>query len=99
MDSYSLATPAIVSNRTSRGFWQIIASRASAFGVNLRSGLAICLGVGLLLTATTIGFGQMTSGDLTGTVRDPSGAVIVKATVLVTNEETGVASTVYTGTA
>ena len=45
------------------------------------------------------GKAQTTSGDLTGTVKDPSGAVIVKATVVVTNEDTGVASTTETGTA
>ena len=39
---------------------------------------------------------QATSGDLVGTVKDPSGAVIVKATVLITNQETGVATTLIT---
>ncbi len=43
--------------------------------------------------------GQTTSGDLVGTVKDPSGAAIANAAVVVTNEDTGVASTVKAGTA
>jgi len=35
-------------------------------------------------------FGQATSGDLVGTVKDPSGAVVANASVTITNEETGV---------
>jgi hypothetical protein len=49
--------------------------------------------------AATVSFGQATSGDLTGTVKDPSGAVIVKADVTVTNEETGIVSVTQTGSA
>ena len=39
---------------------------------------------------------QATSGDLVGTVTDPSGAVIVKATVEVKNVETGVVTLLTT---
>jgi hypothetical protein len=42
-------------------------------------------------------FGQTTSGDLVGTVKDPSGASIPNAVVTITNEETGVAVTVKAG--
>ncbi len=35
-------------------------------------------------------FAQQTSGDLVGTVKDPSGAIIANAAVTVTNEATGV---------
>jgi hypothetical protein len=42
-------------------------------------------------------FAQSTSGDLVGTVRDPSGAVIPNATVTVTNEGTGVAVSMKAG--
>jgi hypothetical protein len=42
-------------------------------------------------------FGQTTSGDLVGTVKDPSGASIPNAEVTVTNEDTGVAVTVKSG--
>ena len=52
------------------------------------------VGFGLSTAATA----QTTSGDLTGTVKDPNGAVIVKATVVVTNEDTGVAATSESGT-
>ena len=42
-------------------------------------------------------YGQATSGDLVGVVKDASGAVIPKAEVLVTNEDTGIAATIQTG--
>jgi Carboxypeptidase regulatory-like domain/TonB dependent receptor len=42
-------------------------------------------------------FAQTTSGDLVGTVRDPSGAIVSNANVTVTNEATGVAVAVTTG--
>jgi len=42
-------------------------------------------------------FAQTTSGDLVGTVRDPSGAVIPNATITVTNEATGVAVSLKSG--
>lgn len=41
-------------------------------------------------------YGQMTSGDLVGTVKDPSGAVLPKANVVITNEDTGVVTTLET---
>ena len=44
-------------------------------------------------------YGQSTSGDLVGTVKDPSGAVIPNATVTVTNEGTGVAVSTSAGAA
>ena len=48
------------------------------------------------LFAASSAFCQMTSGDLVGTVKDPSGAVLPRATVTVTNEETGVVTTLQT---
>ena len=54
-----------------------------------------------LVTATLFAgtaFAQQTSGDLVGTVKDPSGAIIPNAPVSVTNEATGVkVDTVTTG--
>ena len=47
----------------------------------------------------SVTFAQTTSGDLVGTVRDPSGATIANASVTVTNEATGVAVTVKSGSA
>ncbi len=44
-------------------------------------------------------FAQQTSGDLVGTVKDPSGAIIPNAAVVVTNEETGVKANTLTGSA
>jgi hypothetical protein len=44
-----------------------------------------------------IAFGQTTSGDLVGTVRDPSGAFVANANVTITNEETGVAVSTKVG--
>jgi hypothetical protein len=40
---------------------------------------------------------QATSGDLTGTVNDPSGAVVPNASVAAENEETGIKTTVTCG--
>jgi hypothetical protein len=47
---------------------------------------------------TSVSFAQITSGDLVGTVKDPSGAFVTNATVTVTNEETHVAVSVKSGT-
>ena len=60
------------------------------------SGLAICLSM-LFLVATTLSFGQATSGDIAGVVRDSSGAVIVNAHVSIKNEDTGTSTTIDTG--
>ncbi len=45
----------------------------------------------------SVSFGQVTSGDLVGTVKDPSGAFVSNANVTVTNEATGVAVSVKSG--
>ena len=52
--------------------------------------LAIALSV-------TVTFAQTTSGDLVGSVKDPSGAIVPNANVTVTNEGTGVAVSVKSG--
>ena len=59
----------------------------------------ISLLIATLTLALTAGvtFAQTTSGDLVGTVRDPSGAVIPNATITITNEETGVAVSLKSG--
>jgi hypothetical protein len=46
---------------------------------------------------TGITFAQTTSGDLVGTVKDPSGAIVPNASVTITNEETGVAVSIKSG--
>jgi len=53
----------------------------------------------MVLTALSVcGFAQTTSGELTGTVFDPAGAVVPGASVTATNEGTDFASTVTTTT-
>src|SRR5579875_2733458 len=51
----------------------------------------------ILLCAVGLGFGQATSGNLVGSVKDTTGAVIPNATVTAVNEATGVAHTAKTG--
>jgi hypothetical protein len=52
----------------------------------------------LVMALTTgITFAQTTSGDLVGTVKDPSGAIVPNASVTITNEETGVAVSIKSG--
>lgn len=50
----------------------------------------------ILLAAFVSGHAQVTTADLVGTVRDPSGAVVSGARVTVANDGTGVAKTVTT---
>jgi hypothetical protein len=45
--------------------------------------------VTLLFIFSVVSFGQVTTGNLTGVVTDPNGAVIPGATVKLTNVETG----------
>ncbi|MCU1252437.1 MAG: Cna domain protein [Edaphobacter sp.] len=45
----------------------------------------------------SVSFGQITSGDLVGTVKDPSGAFVSNANVTITNEDTHVAVSVKSG--
>ena len=52
----------------------------------------------MVLTAAFT-FAQTTSGDLVGTVKDASGAMIPNASVTVTNEATGVATSMKSGAA
>jgi hypothetical protein len=53
-----------------------------------RISLAAILSVVFLMTS--LSYGQTTSGDLVGTVKDPSGAIIPNALLTVTNEDTGI---------
>jgi len=55
------------------------------------------LAVALFLSASALA--QMTSGDLNGVVRDPSGAVVANATIEATNLATGAKSTTKTNSA
>jgi hypothetical protein len=51
----------------------------------------------LFLLASLAGYGQSTFGTITGTVTDPSGAVVPNATVIVTSEAEGAVREVSTG--
>src|SRR5437667_7804084 len=61
----------------------------------LRSVLAITLG--LALFGVTALNAQVDTGSITGTVADPSGAVVTGAKVTLTNEGTGASLTTTTG--
>jgi hypothetical protein len=52
-----------------------------------------------LLLPTAIAFGQLTSGNITGTVFDPTGATVPNANVVVMNQATGVQNTTNTTSA
>src|SRR5665811_1344138 len=47
--------------------------------------------VAVLAMSTAMAFGQTTSGDLVGSVKDASGALVPNVAVVITNEDTGVA--------
>ncbi len=49
--------------------------------------------VAVLLSLALPVFGQLTTGNLTGSVFDPTGAIVPNATVVVTNDATGVQNT------
>lgn len=53
----------------------------------------------VLALSWTLAFGQQTSGDLVGSVLDPTGAAIPNATVVATNDATGVSTTTATTSA
>jgi len=59
------------------------------------STMRIVLTVSLLCAAQSA-LGQLDAGSITGTLRDPSGAVIVGATVTIRNVATGVTSVLKT---
>src|SRR5437868_4187755 len=58
-----------------------------------------CAGLFSALLLTTFTFGQSTFGSFTGSVKDPSGAVIPGAEVEVVNEGTGVTRKLTTSSA
>ena len=55
------------------------------------------IAVFLCLLSATLLFAQFETAEVLGTVRDPSGAVIARAAVTLTNQATGVQSKVVTG--
>src|SRR6202171_5965816 len=69
-------------------------------GQMMRSGLWIrwSATLGLMLLAGLASFGQSTSGSITGTVMDSTGAAIADASVTITNRETNSTRTVNSNT-
>ena len=61
--------------------------------------LSSCLSALAVVLCAPAAYAQATSGDLAGTVRDPSGAVVANAKVTVVNESTGVSTTLTTTSA
>ena len=61
----------------------------------MKSALRASLLAVFLLTSL-YGWSQATTGTISGTVADPSGAVLPSATVVILNEETGISRTVQT---
>ena len=58
--------------------------------------LQFCLAVFALLALACTGFAQVQNGQFTGTVTDPSGAAVPNAKVTVSNQATGLSTTVTT---
>ncbi len=54
---------------------------------------------GAVLLQAAVAFAQIDTGSIVGTVRDPSGAVLARATVTATNKSTNVTSTTTTNAA
>src|SRR5690242_7564760 len=52
--------------------------------------------VGLVLLCSLVASAQFDTGTITGTVTDPSGAMVVKASVTITNVGTGITKTLQT---
>src|SRR6266478_6339816 len=64
--------------------------------INMRR-ISLTAVLSILLLVTGISHSQVTSGDLVGTVKDPSGAFVTNANITVTNQATGVAVSVKSG--
>src|SRR5262252_10742321 len=62
-----------------------------------KSAMLVALGILALLALMPVAFAQTIDGNLTGTVIDPSGAIVPNATVEITNTATGIKSTAKTG--
>lgn len=61
------------------------------------AGILACMTLGFALTAMGQSAGNFDTGTITGTVSDPSGAVIPHAAVTITNTGTGIVTTAKTG--
>jgi hypothetical protein len=68
-----------------------------ANSIRLRSFFGVCWFVVLVLALPSGAVGQSDAGSISGSVRDPSGAIISGVLVTLTNEETGQSSQTKTG--
>ena len=59
----------------------------------------VVLGLGLILGVALTVHAQVTTGTISGTVKDATGAVMPGATVVLLNENTGISRTVQTDSA
>lgn len=64
---------------------------------SLRKGLSIvCFAISVALLLSTSGFGQLSTASVNGVVRDPSGAVIQNARIVLANVDTSIENTTLT---
>ena len=64
---------------------------------SLQRGLSIaCFAISVALLLSTSGFGQLSTASVNGVVRDPSGAVITNARIVLANVDTSIQNTTLT---
>src|SRR6267143_6959687 len=82
-----------------RGWREITMSKACQDEPESRMGwrgIVLCLGI-LIMMSSVAAIGQLTTGTITGTVTDQSGAAVPGATVTLKNTDTGISRTAQTG--
>lgn len=71
-----------------RRVYNVHAETPSAFGRTKAASAVLLLGLLLLLTPASCAFAQINTGDIAGTVTDPTGAIVEGAAVVATNQNT-----------
>src|ERR1700686_2487740 len=66
---------------------------------SLKATACALFGLLIFLAATTAAFGQAVTGNISGTVKDSSGAILPDTKVVVLNEDTGTSRTIQTDAA
>ena len=74
----------------------VLNSKSKFVGLRF-AGALVCMILGFTLAAMGQSAGSFDTGTITGTVSDPSGAVIPHASVTITNTGTGIVTTAVTG--
>ena len=80
-----------------RRSWAVVASLRSKRKMKQRSVLYLLIVFTVLLLLVPV-YGQKITGTISGSVTDPTGAVVADATVTITNSETGLLRTTTTNT-